>query len=274
MQKTECQPLACAEIETYHRDGLMIPSLCLSQKMVGRMRESVDRLIRDNPDVRPEQLLCPHIPPGVADDNLTGVRGSWDFLDYAVLPAILGVVKQLIGPDVILWGSQIFCKPAGDGMEVPWHQDGHYWPIRPLATVSAWIALDEVNAENGCMRYVPGTHRHGLLEHASNGDEGQALKLTLESGTFDDGDAVDVTLRPGQFSLHDVHLVHGSNPNRSARRRAGLVYRFMPATSLFDRSIPPLEAGYDRPVDFSRRPIWLISGEDRAGNDGLASMSR
>ena len=55
---------------------------------------------------------------------------------------LVELVSDAIGADVILWGCQVFCKPGGDGLETPFHQDGHYWPIRPLATCTAWIALD------------------------------------------------------------------------------------------------------------------------------------
>lgn len=72
------------------------------------------------------------------------------------------------------------------------------------------------------------------------------------------------------MSLHDVYLIHGSNPNRSPRRRAGLAIRYMPATSLFDRSrTADASAGYV--VDFSNRPIWLVRGKDRTGRNDFAA---
>jgi phytanoyl-CoA dioxygenase PhyH len=67
---------------------------------------------------------------------------------------------------VILWGCHVFCKSAGDGYETPWHQDGHYWPIRPLANCTVWVALEESTAENGCLRVIPRSHRDQVLhEH-------------------------------------------------------------------------------------------------------------
>jgi ectoine hydroxylase-related dioxygenase (phytanoyl-CoA dioxygenase family) len=61
-------------------------------------------------------------------------------------------------------GSQVFCKPPVTGKAIPWHQDGQYWPIRPIATCSVWIALDDATPENGCMRYIPGSHKARKLE--------------------------------------------------------------------------------------------------------------
>ena len=76
------------------------------------------------------------------------------------MSAIIDMVSQLIGDDVILWRCHIFCKPSGDGLETPFHQDAHYWPIRPLATCSVWSALDPSVRENGCLRVVPGSHKY------------------------------------------------------------------------------------------------------------------
>jgi hypothetical protein len=64
----------------------------------------------------------------------TGVRGVEDLLDLACHPDILDAVEQVMGPDLILWGSLVFSKPAGDGLAIPWHQDGQYWPVRPMRT--------------------------------------------------------------------------------------------------------------------------------------------
>lgn len=92
-----------------------------------------------------------------------GVSGDDVFLDIARHDGILDLVEQLIGPDIILWGCQAFCKPPGDGMEVPWHQDGQYWPIRPLATCTVWIAIDDSVVENGCLRVIPKSHYEKTL---------------------------------------------------------------------------------------------------------------
>ena len=83
----------------------------------------------------------------------------------------------------------------------------------------------------------------------------------------DINDAVDVDLRPGQFSLHDVYLVHGSNPNTSGERRAGVAIRYMPATSHFNRSLYDTSEGSGYLVNFATRPLWLLRGSDRNNND-------
>jgi len=253
--------LSQAEVEAYQRDGQLTPQHRLSPDLLARMTRSIEALIEANADIRPEQLVGAHIKK--SDD--TGVRGVEDLLDLACHPDILDAVEQVMGPDLILWGSQVFSKPAGDGMAIPWHQDGQYWPVRPLRTVTVWIAIDPATVENGCMRVIPGTHKDGLLEHASSDDQGLALNQGLTG--VDESAARDVELEPGQFSLHDVMLIHGSNANTSGKRRCGWAIRYMPATSLFDRSIPPTRIARNQVIDFSQRPIWLVRGQDRAGND-------
>ncbi len=251
-------------IGIYREDGLVVSPARLDSDTLGAMRDALDKLLRDNADVTPESLICPHIPNGARHDAAAASR----WFEFATIPAIVDQVSQLIGPDVVLWGSQVFCKPAATGREVPWHQDGRYWPIRPIATCSVWIALDDVDAENGCMRYLPGSHRSGsLYRHRHREGVNLVLHEEVDPATFDDSTARDDCLEAGQYSLHDVFLVHGSGPNRSARRRAGFVIRFLPATSLFDRGIDERQDQAGVSFSFSRRPLWLVRGQDRAGND-------
>jgi len=241
-----------AETERYQNDGYVVPEYRLPQERVVALRETLDELIQKNPDVRPELLVNAHIE----QSNAEGVRGCAEFLALAHDPDILDLVQDAIGPDIILWGCHLFCKPAGDGMEVPWHQDGEYWPIRPLATCTVWIALDDSTRENGCLRVVPESHRgRDVFEHSNDTREDLVLSYRVDDDKLKDKPMVDVELEAGQMSMHDVYMIHGSNPNRSTRRRAGLALRYMPATSVFEREIiqPGDDAGFV--VDFSQRPL-------------------
>jgi ectoine hydroxylase-related dioxygenase (phytanoyl-CoA dioxygenase family) len=228
------------------------------------LREALDRLIADNPGIRPEQLISAHVAKGGGER----VKGSDVFLEFALDSAILDLVQSVIGGDIVLWGCQVFCKPAGDGMEVPWHQDGRYWPIRPLATCTVWVALDASTPENGCMRFIPGSHSGQIYQHRKDDRPDLALDLVLEDKEIDPRLARDVVLDAGQMSMHDVFLVHGSEPNRSDKRRAGVAIRYMPATSHFDRQIQPRkENSIGHVVSFAQRPLWLVRGVDRGNND-------
>jgi hypothetical protein len=89
----------------------------------------------------------------------------------------------------------------------------------------------------------------------------------VKPAEFDPGAAIDIELEPGEMSMHDVYLIHGSNPNRSPRRRAGVAIRYMPATSLFDRGLMTRSAASGYTVDFTARPLWLLRGVDRTGRN-------
>lgn len=255
------------EVTQYQRDGWVVPRWQLPAARVAAMVQALDRLIADNPGVRPEKLVSAH----VEGDNGEGVRGSRDFLDLARDPEIVDLVSDLIGDDVILWGCHVFCKPAGDGFETPWHQDGHYWPIRPLATCTAWVALEPSTRANGCLRVIPGSHADRRLhEHLHEDRNDLTLQQRLAAGAFDEAQAVDIELQPGQMSLHDVYMIHGAAANRSTQRRTGVALRYMPATSHFDRSLRPVDGKTGVPVNFAQRPLWLLKGQDRTGRNDFS----
>ena len=257
--------LQAREIAHYRSQGFVVPRFTLPAAQVAALRDALDELIRRNPGVRPEKLVSAH----VAGDNGEGVHGVADFLALARDPEIIELVADVIGQDIILWGCHVFCKPAGEGFETPWHQDGHYWPMRPLATCTAWVALEPSTVANGCLRVIPGSHAaRQLHEHLHEDRSDLTLNQRLAAGSFDEARAVDIELQPGQLSLHDVYMIHGAQANRSAQRRTGVALRYMPASSLFDRQLRPLDGQSGVPVDFARRPLWLVRGVDRhGGND-------
>jgi Phytanoyl-CoA dioxygenase (PhyH) len=257
--------LMAAEQDRYREDGLVVPGWRVPDALLARLRAALARLIAENPGTRPEHLVLrwgggPRALPTHAE-----------FLDFARTPALLDLVAGVLGPDIILWGAHVFCKPAGDGLEIPWHQDGQYWPIRPLATCTVWVALDDSTPENGCMRFIPGSHRTRTLYHHRLAERPDlALNQVVREDQFDEATARDVVLEAGQLSMHDVYLIHGSRANRSARRRAGFAIRYMPGTSLYDRSVVfPGGAAAIR-QNMALRPIYLVRGVDRYGRNDFA----
>ena len=258
--------LSSADVAHYEREGYLVPNYRLEPELLRELQQALAQLIRDNPGVRPEKLVSAH----VAGDNGEGVKGVKKFLDLAMHGPILDMVEQVIGPDIILWGCHVFSKPAGDGFETPWHQDGHYWPIRPLATCTVWVALEPSTRENGCLRIIPRSHANKQL-HAHLFEDRQDLVLNqrMADGTFDEALAVDLELAPGQMSMHDVYMIHGADANRSAQSRTGVALRYMPATSLFDRKLKPVDGKTGIPVSFATRPLWLLRGQDRTGQNNF-----
>src|SRR3954462_9322585 len=263
--------LSTEEVARYKQDGWVRPQFRLPQAQVTRMRDALDDLIARNPGVRPEKLVSAHIE----GDNGEGVHGSKAFLDLALDPQIVELVSGVTGDDVILWGCPVFCKPPGDGYETPWHQDGHYWPIRPLATCTVWVALEPSDRGNGCLRVVAGSHAaHTLHPHLHEDRTDLTLNQRMAAGSFDEAQAADVELEAGEMSLHDVYMIHAARPNPSTRRRTGVALRYMPSTSLFDRRLRPSDGKTGVPVNFAQRPLWLLRGVDRAGNDFVSGHRR
>jgi hypothetical protein len=254
------------EVERYHKDGQVTPSdFRLSDDLLARLRASVDRVL-DAPD-RSDRDYVPvgHLPQRDAAPD--GVPGGEDLFTIAIAPEIVDLVEQLVGSDIVLWSSNIFGKPSNGGKQVQWHQDGHYWPMRPLATCSVWMSVDGATVENGCLRYIPGSHAGGLLPHTDEQSEG-VLHYSIEQQLLRGAEPRDIVLAPGEVSLHDVNLIHGSNQNPSSERRAGFVARYMPATAHYDRTNAPMKVRSGTTPDYAGRPIWLLRGENRhPGND-------
>jgi ectoine hydroxylase-related dioxygenase (phytanoyl-CoA dioxygenase family) len=159
--------------------------------------------------------------PALDRDEAAGAAAE-DRLDS---PWIL--VEEILGPEVIAWGSLILKKPPDNESMVPWHQDGAYRPgIRPRTSLSAWIALSDSRAEHGCLRVIPGSHQ-ALLRHGAVGRRATMLNRGQEIvEAIREEDAVDVELHAGEMSLHDLNTIHSSAPNRSTGDRIGFIIRY------------------------------------------------
>ena len=127
------------------------------------------------------------------------------------------------------------------------------------------MAIDEVTSENGPLQYIPGSHLNkSLAEHKTLDKKNITLNQTLKNIDKLKEKSKYVTLQPGMFSIHDVYLFHGSKANYSGKRRAGLTYRYMPATSLFDHEGA---REIEKKIGYSlQRQLHLVSGTDKANN--------
>lgn len=261
--------LSNIEIESYKHKGFVTPSQSLPIDLLEKMKKGADNVLQLNPNKSPDALSNIHLEK----DNPEDLIGDKSLLETACHPFILDKVEQLIGENIILWGVSLFCKPPKKGKAIPWHQDGYYWPIRPLANCSVWIALDEANKDNGCLRVIENSHTKGLLKHTTDNNSKYALNQTLEKDLYDEDKASDIELKMGQISLHDVFLVHGSNENNSNKRRAGLVLRYMPTSSHFDRSTKKVEGTKgDSAPNYAKRPIFLVRGFDKCKKNSYVKV--
>ncbi len=185
-------------------------------------------------------------------------------------PGILDPVEDLIGPNILCWGTSFFIKEARNPSFVSWHQDSTYWGLEPADIVTAWVAISESTLENGAMRVIPGSHRGEQMAHrdtfASNNLLSRGQEIAVE---VDATRAVDLVLRPGEMSLHHVRLIHGSEPNPSARRRIGFAIRYLPThvrQTVGARDFATLVRGTDNFHHFEpeQRPDADMSREARA----------
>ena len=179
-------------------------------------------------------------------------------LPEATLARIDALYRKLLD-DIILWGMTIFGKPARIGKATPWHQDGDYYPIEPLETLTVWISLDGSTPEQGCMKFIPGSHRdHRIYSHHFEHRDDYTLAQVIDEDQVDLSRACDIVLEPGQISLHDVYLVHGSGANLSERRRMGLVLRIMPATSFYNHDSGKIKEDAGSPHGYSNRALFPV----------------
>jgi ectoine hydroxylase-related dioxygenase (phytanoyl-CoA dioxygenase family) len=149
--------------------------------------------------------------------------------DLLTHPRIVAVVRDLLGEDVVAWGSHYFCKLPGDGKTVPWHQDASYWPLTPSKAVTVWLAIDDADRGNACMRVIPGSHHFGHLTYRMTEDADQTVLNQEVESAERYGAPVDLELKAGEISVHSDLLLHGSGANTSDRRRCGLTLRYCAA---------------------------------------------
>ncbi len=173
-------------------------------------------------------------------------------------PRILDAVEDLIGPDILCWGSSFFIKEARNPAFVSWHQDATYWGLDPDDVVTVWVAFSDAPVESGAMEFLPGSHRMGQLPHADTFHEHNLLSRGQEIAVEVDAEkAVKVPLRAGEMSLHHVKLAHYSGPNTTDDRRIGLAIRYIPphVRQLKVRDSATLVRGRDTGGHYDMEPV-------------------
>ncbi len=203
------------QVERFNRDGYLLPLRIFSDAEIADVRRYFDG------------LLAKYLAEGKDSYSISSAHlrhgRVWDILTN---PRVVAIVSDLLGPSVVAWGSHFFCKMPRDGKAVSWHQDASYWPLTPSKAVTVWLAIDDADRGNACMRYIPGTHVLGHLTwKLSETDESNVLNQTVPD-VEKYGEPVDVALKAGEASLHSDLLLHGSEANTSDRRRCGLTLRY------------------------------------------------
>lgn len=148
--------------------------------------------------------------------------------ELARTPAILDAVETILGENLLVWSVELFIKEANTEKTVSWHQDITYWGMGETNDeVTAWVALSDVTEQAGCMRFIPGSHKNGIVSHEDTQDENNLLSRGQQIAGIDENNAVSGPLKPGEMSLHHGRCFHASGPNRSDDRRIGLAIRYV-----------------------------------------------
>ena len=233
--------LSSEQIDSFNREGFLQPFRVYSDDEIAEIRDYFDR------------LLARYVAEGKDSYSISSAHlrhgRVWDILTN---PRIVALVKDILGEDVVGWGSHFFCKMPGDGKAVAWHQDASYWPLSPSKAVTVWLAIDDADPENANMRFIAGSHHVGHLTfRPSDPSEHNVLNQTIENAE-QYGPVVDDALRAGECSLHSDLLLHGSEANSSNRRRCGLTIRYAAAD---------VRAG----LDWNLKGV-VVSGGDPSGH--------
>lgn len=281
MAAREQRPLPAAELETYQREGFVIPDYQLPKDTLKRLQELTNSLVAENAERPDRPIRAPYLlqepnngPPAPGVFSRLGEQRSTrpaEWLEMCSIPDVLDMTESIIGPDLIMWSGSIFHKKPVRGFATPWHRDnGGNVPIKPLVCANVWIAVFDAMVENGCLRVIPKSHlAEDMGRHHADLSSDLAINLTLSPDQFDESQAHDVELKAGQMVFFDFALIHGARPNHGKHPRAGFTIRYIPATSRFDHDA----SGHwdaNRSEDdeaFRTRPLFLVRGIDRAGND-------
>lgn len=233
--------LSDQDVRQYEAHGALAPVSVFSAERALAYLSDLQRFEAEHPDLARSVLTVkPHLMLRWADEIVHD-------------PAVLDVIEDLLGPDILLYNTAVWIKEPGDLKFVGWHQDCAYYPLNPPTHVTAWIALTDSVEENGHVKFLVGSHADGLMGHSADCGTGSLLSQGQSIHRDFDGDPIEaMSLRPGQMSLHHAHTVHCSEPNRSHRRRIGFGMNFIP-TSV-------------RSSGMVRHSAMLVRGTDRFGH--------
>jgi ectoine hydroxylase-related dioxygenase (phytanoyl-CoA dioxygenase family) len=237
--------LSAEQIEFYEVNGYLAGIRLLTDEQIGVLRAELDQLA-DPASPRKQLFYEYHSNESTNPEKiLFHALGAWrvakGFHDLLWNPAFLVPASQLLKSPVRFWHDQIFHKPAHHGGVVAWHQDYSYWTrTKPMAHLSCWIGLDDSTRANGCVHYVPGSHRWNLLPITGLADDMNSIQSVLSEQQREEFKPVAIELKQGQASFHHPLMVHGSFENKTDRSRRATVMNVFRDGVVSDSDEPPL----------------------------------
>jgi hypothetical protein len=220
------------QVAFFHEKGYLAGVPILPDEQVELLREELARLIDPSHPGHDLFYEFHSNESSTAGTVLFHALGAWriepGMHDVLWHPAFVGPAGQLLGGPVRFWHDQLFSKPARHGGVVAWHQDYSYWTrTQPMAHLTCWIGLDDTTRNNGCLWYVPGSHRWNLLPITGLAGDMEEIRTVLTPAQRDAFQPVAIELRKGECAFHHPLMVHGSYENRTdAPRRAVVINVF------------------------------------------------
>ena len=205
------------QLNQYERDGFLSPIRVFSEQEARELRVQLETYeATHGPVMKSPYRNKPHLV------------FKW-VAEVIRNPKILDLVESVLGPNLLVWGTNFFIKEPDDGTFISWHQDSTYWGLSRPDVLTVWIALSPSRRSNGAMKMMRGSHQLEQLPHTDTFEEGNLLtrgqKVDHEVA---EEDVAWIELQPGEVSLHHVRIIHGSEPNKGPDRRVGLAIRFVP----------------------------------------------
>jgi phytanoyl-CoA hydroxylase len=214
---------------SFKADGFAaIPQFFVGEEL-SELIDNVDRFINDVVPKMPSQQVFyenKQDPTTLKQIQKMADHDAW-FHELFTTGRFPAVAQRLLDGPVVPKNIQYFSKPPRVGKPTPPHQDGYYFMLDPCEAVTMWFALDNVDEENGCVRYVRGSQKHGMREHARTETLGFSQGIIGYPSDDDYENEVAIPARPGDLIAHDAMTIHRADGNQSAtrsRRALGLVY--------------------------------------------------
>jgi len=230
--------LTSEQLDSYARDGYVVVEDLLTQAEVGALRERIHEYthggkpwegikVQIEPRIERGELSVAHPGDGVRKIDFL-VQHDDLFRQLGLHENIVGIVEQILGPDLKLFRNSLLLKPPEVGSVKGMHQDSPYWPIEPMELCSCWFALDDATPENGTMAVIPGAHKRGALPHVHVTDD-----FVVDERYYDMADTVVTPIRAGGGLFFHSLLPHYTAPNRSDKWRRAIALSYMSAHSKY-----------------------------------------
>jgi len=228
-EEWEQYKLSDEQVEFFNEYGYLANVKMLDEKQIALIKSEIEALADSK---HPGHQLFYEFHSNESADPSTilfHALGAWRITpglhDVLWNPRFLVAASQLLGNvPVRFWHDQLFCKPPKKGGVVAWHQDYSYWTrTKPVAHLTCWCGLDDSTKENGCLQYVPGSQRWGLLDKPELAGDLMGIVNYLTREQRKEFKPIPVETKAGEAIFHHPLTLHGSGENKSDKPRRAFV---------------------------------------------------